>query len=98
MKAVGPMTLGMDRALRDIRIKILFMDILKMAKLMARGFILGVMASCMMDSGCRVANKVLAYGEEFLMIIILENGFLLKLMGMEFINGLMEIDMKANGK
>ena len=98
MKAVGPMTLGMDRALRDIRIKILFMDILKMAKLMARGFILGVMASCMMDSGCRVENKVLAYGEEFLMIIILENGFLLKLMGMEFINGLMEIDMKANGK
>jgi hypothetical protein len=98
MKAVGPMTLGMDRALRDIRIKILFMDILKMAKLVARGFILGVMGSCMMDSGFRVANKVLAYGEEFLMIIILENGFLLKLMGMEFINGLMEIDMKANGK
>jgi hypothetical protein len=88
----------MDKDLRDILIKILFMEILKMERLMVKGFILGVMENYMMDSGFKVVNKVLAYGEVFKMIIILENGILPKHMDMGFINGLMEIDTKAYGK
>jgi hypothetical protein len=88
----------MDKDLRDILIKILFMVILKMERLMARESILGIMGNYMMDSGFKVVNKDSAFGEEFIMIIILENGILPKLMDMGFINGLMEIDTKAYGK
>jgi|LauGreDrversion4_2_1035121.scaffolds.fasta_scaffold2172610_2 hypothetical protein len=54
----------MDRDLRDILIKILFMDVLKMEKLMVKESILGLMENYMMVSGFKVVNKVLEYGEE----------------------------------
>ena len=69
-----------------------------MERLMARESILGLMENFTMDSGSKVVNKALEYGEEFIMIIILENGILPKHMDMEFINGLMVIVMKVNGK
>jgi len=88
----------MDKDLRDILIKIHFMDVLKMERRMVRESILGLMENYMMDSGFKVANKGLEYGEELIMIIILENGIHPKHMDMGFISGLMAIDMKANGK
>jgi hypothetical protein len=54
----------MDKDLRDILIKILFMDVLKMERLMAKESILGLMENYMMDNGFKVANKGLEYGEE----------------------------------
>jgi hypothetical protein len=53
----------MDKDLRDILIKIHFMDVLKMERLMVRESILGLMENYMMDNGFKVANKGLEYGE-----------------------------------
>ena len=40
----------------------------------------------------------MVFGKELMVIHILENGRILKPMGMEFIYGRMETDMKVNGE
>jgi len=50
-----------------------------------------------MVNGFKALNKVMVFGEDCIMIAILENGKNRKLMGMVYTLGKMETDTKANG-
>ena len=56
----------------------------------------GLMESCMMDNGLRGKNMDLVFGKVLRVIVTWGNGKMEVLMGMEFMFGLMEIDMKDN--
>lgn len=68
-----------------------------MERLMEKEFIIGLMERFMMENGGMELKKVMECGEAFLVIRILDNGRIVKLMDMEYINGKMETDMKALG-
>ena len=58
----------------------------------------GIMDKCMKVSGLMVLNMDQVSGEEPKVILILGSGVKEELMAMEYILGLMEIDMKASLK
>ena len=96
-KEPGHQTLEKAKPLKGIQIIILTMVSSELERLMARVFTLGLMARCMMVSGFKAESRAMVFGEASIMIIILENGFSLKHMGMEFIIGQMAIGMRGNG-
>lgn len=52
----------------------------------------------MMESGLKGKNMDMEFGEVFMEILLLVNGRIVKLRDMEYILGLMVIDMKVSGK
>jgi hypothetical protein len=76
---------------------ILIMVISRWEKQMVRESIPGLMVRYMMVNGFKALNKVMVFGEDCIMIVILENGKNRKLMGMVYTLGKMETDTKANG-
>lgn len=87
----------MEKGLKGIPMVIRTLDSSNMVRRMEKEFIHGKMEKSMMVNGIKASNKVMVFGKEQGMIHILENGAPLKLMGMVFTLGLMEIDMKDNG-
>jgi len=76
-----------------IHMKVIF----RKGKLMARESITGLMAKSMMGNGARELRMAMACGKVYLETAIWVNGLTQKLMDMEYINGKMEIDLKAAG-
>jgi len=76
-----------------IHMKVIF----RKEKLMARESITGQMAKSMMENGARELRMAMACGKEYLETAIWVNGLTQKLMDMEYINGKMEIDLRAAG-
>ena len=77
----------------EIHMKVIF----RKGKLMARESITGLMAKSMMGNGARELRMAMACGKVYLETAIWVNGLTQKLMDMEYINGKMEIDLKAAG-
>lgn len=92
------MMLGMEEVMSDILIITNMKGNSKMEKLMEKEFIHGLMEKSMMENGREVSKKVMVYGKDYLEIHILENGKIVKQMGMEFILGRMATVMKGNGE
>lgn len=97
MKEIGKMIWEMVKDLRDTQMVTHIMDILRWEKLMEKECILGVMGKFMTVNGIKDSNMDMEYGEECLMILILENGDLQKRRVMVSIPGKMAIDMKESG-
>jgi hypothetical protein len=97
MRECGRKTWGMVRVLNVILMVILIMVISRWEKQMVRESIPGLMVRYMMVNGFKALNKVMVFGEDCIMIVILENGKNRKLMGMVYTLGKMETDTKANG-
>ena len=76
-----------------IHMKVIF----RKEKLMAMESITGLMGKSMMENGARELRMAMACGKVYLVTAIWANGLTQKLMDMEYINGKMEIDLKAAG-
>ena len=76
-----------------IHMKVIF----RKEKLMARESITGQMAKSMMENGARELRMAMECGKVYLETAIWVNGLTQKLMDMEYINGKMEIDLRAAG-
>lgn len=98
MKVCGWEIKKMVRDLKFIKIRELIEAILKIINHMAKVSIHIRMEKFMMAIGFKAKKLVLEFGKGFLMILIWENGLIIKFMGLEFINGQTGIGMKANGK
>ena len=77
----------------EIHTKVIF----RKEKLMARESITGLMGKSMMENGARELRMAMACGKVYLVTATWVNGLTQKLMDMEYINGKMEIDLKAAG-
>lgn len=97
MKEIGIRIFDMDKVMKDIKMVINMKVNFKTIKLMEKAYIGGEMVRDMMDSGKREVRMVMEYGQVIKEILILENGSKVRLKGMEFINGKMEINMKVSG-
>lgn len=91
------MTIERVRGWNDTQMVINMREISIMERHMERGFIIGLMERSMMASGGMELKRAMECGEAFLGIRILDNGRIVKLMDMVYINGKMEIDMKVVG-
>ena len=97
MKVNGKLMSVVAKDMSDIRMAINTKEISLMAKLMVKEFINGAMVKFMMANGRMVSKRDTVFGKGYLEILTLENGRIVKQMGMESINGKMVIDMKENG-
>jgi len=87
----------MERDLNVIQMETHILEIFREAKRMEKVFTLGVMVKYMMENGIKDLSMAMEYGEDYIMILTLENGGHQKLKDMEFTLGKMEIVMKVNG-
>ena len=97
MRDIGTITKEMEKDLKDILMEILISECSKMEKHMEREFIHGPMDKFMMESGTKDLNMDMVYGKESITIAILESGIRVEPMGMVFILGQMETDMRESG-
>jgi hypothetical protein len=88
----------MVKAMNDTLIITNMKGTFKMERLMVKEYILGLMVRFMMENGKMESKKVTGFGKEYLAILTLASGRIVKLMDMEFINGKMGISMKASGE
>jgi hypothetical protein len=98
MKVCGWEIKKMVRDLKFIKIRELIEAILRIINLMAKVFIHIRMEKFMMVIGLKGKKLGLEFGKDFMMILIWENGLIIKFMVLVFINGLTGIGMKVNGK
>ena len=84
----------LNYSLMEINIKV----IMRMEKLTEKEHIHGEIMKYMMENGREDKKMVTEFGREFKEIVILDNGKIAKLRGMEFIHGLMGIGMKESGR
>jgi tRNA A-37 threonylcarbamoyl transferase component Bud32 len=96
-KVIGLKTSEMAKALKDMIITILILDVLRREKHMEMEFIHGKMEKYMMENGIKGSNMDMAYGKGRKMTHMSENGVIVKHMDLVFINGIMEISMKESG-
>ena len=97
MKATGLMTKETKKDMSVIQMAILMKETSRKEKHMARESITGLMEKFMMENGVKESRMAMACGKVYLEIAIWANGSTQKLMGMEFISGKMEIDLKVAG-
>ena len=91
------MTKETRRGMSVIVMAILMKVIFKKERLMGKEFIIGQMEKSMMGNGAKELKMVMECGKVYLETAIWVNGLTQKLMDMEYINGKMEIDLKAAG-
>ena len=87
-----------EKVSNDIRIEIPTTANSNTAELMVKESTPGATEKSLTASGTKDSSKATASGKESRMTATLESGRILKHMGMEFTSGLMETDMKDNGK
>ena len=92
------MTNEMEEDSSYLQMEISSKENIKLEKLMAKVRILGGTQRCMTENGRMVKRRAMACGEVFMEIAIQASGSITKLKDMEFILGLMVIDMRENGK
>lgn len=98
MKVNGRMIRDQEMDLKGIRMEIHMKEIFNKIKLKVKEYINGQMVKFMMGNGVKEQSKVMEFGEEYIMIVTLENGKIVRQMDMEFMFGKMEINMKESGK
>jgi len=98
MKVCGWEIKKMVRDLKFIKIRELIEAILRIINLMVKVFIHIRMEKFMMVIGLKGKELGLDFGKDFMMILLWENGLIIKFMVLVFINGLTGIGMKVNGK
>lgn len=98
MKDLGLQIKDMAEDLSFSQMVINIKENMKMEKHMEKEHIHGEIMKYMMENG-NVGKKMdMAFGRVFKEIVILVSGRIVKQKDMEYIHGLMEIDMKENGK
>ena len=98
MKEFGSMIKDTIMDLNYLQVAILTKESTLMGRLMVKVFIHIRMEKFMMVIGLKGKKLGLEFGKDFMMILIWENGLIIKFMVLVFINGLTGIGMKVNGK
>ncbi len=83
--------------MKDTKTAIHMKEILSMAKLKEKEFIIGLMEKYMMENGSEELKMAMACGKVYLVIAIWDNGKIVRHMAMEYINGKMVIGTKDIG-
>jgi hypothetical protein len=97
MKDSGDMIIVKAKAWKSTLTGTSMKEISKKEKLMEKVSTIGLTEKSMMENGKMELKKAMVCGEVYLEIVISDNGKIVKLMDMEFINGRMGIGMKEVG-
>jgi hypothetical protein len=97
MKAIGSTTKEIKKDMSVIVMAIPMKVISKKEKHMEKESIAGRMVKSMTENGAKELKMDMECGKVYLVTVIWGNGSILKLTVMGYINGKMEIDLKAAG-
>ena len=98
IKVIGSTIISMEKDMKSLSTGQFILGTIKKGNLQGMVDILGKTVKSMRGSGRMAWKTVQEYGEEQQEIHILESGKMEKQMGMEFIHGSMETDIRVNSK